>query len=135
MNEQAKKLAESVGLQPYYTAQEQQISDFYMAVVQQCAKYLCDHYPHSRYEVAHMRRHMGDPDWNKSSTTTEEEPQHIGYTEREEGFYKLYAPPNDGITTQAFILCKYCSGAIYHCGGPKSVAVCFDCYKKDPELR
>ena len=60
---------------------------------------------------------------------------HIGYIEREEGFYKLYSPPKDSIVTHAFILCKYCNGAIYHCMGPKYDAVCFTCYDKDPELR
>lgn len=66
---------------------------------------------------------------------TEEERRHIGYIEREEGFYKLYAPPKGSIVTQAFVLCKYCNSAIYHCTGPKSDAVCFTCYEKDPELR
>ena len=61
--------------------------------------------------------------------------EHIGYIEREEGYYKLYAPPKGSIVTHAFILCKYCNGAIYHCMGPKYDAVCFTCYDKDPELR
>lgn len=58
--------------------------------------------------------------------------EHIGYTEREEGFYKLYAPPRGSIVTQAFILCKYCDGAIHPCGGPKYDAVCTSCYAKGP---
>ena len=61
--------------------------------------------------------------------------QQIGWVERDEGFYKLYAPPKGSIVTQAFILCKYCNGAIYHSMGPKHDAVCFDCYDKDPDLR
>lgn len=65
----------------------------------------------------------------------EEEREHIGYIEREEGYYKLYAPEKGSIVTQAFILCKYCNGAIYHCMGPKYDAVCLDCYAKEPELR
>lgn len=130
MNEQAKQLAEAVGLQPYYDAQEQYISDFYMAVVRQCADFMYKNYPHSRYEVNYMRKHMGDPDWKSS-----EERKHIGYTEREEGFYKLYAPPQGAVVTQAFILCKYCSGAIYHCGGPKVDSVCITCYNKEPDQR
>ena len=65
----------------------------------------------------------------------EEERKHIGYIEREEGFYKLYAPPKGAIVTHAFILCKYCNKAIDSCMGPKYDAVCFDCYEKDPELR
>ena len=55
--------------------------------------------------------------------------EHIGYTEREEGFYKLYAPTKGSIVTQAFILCKYCNGSIYHCMGPKSDAVCKPCFE------
>lgn len=61
--------------------------------------------------------------------------KHLGYIEREEGFYKLYAPPKGSIVSQAFILCKYCNGIIYHCTGPKLDAVCFTCYNKDPDLR
>ena len=59
----------------------------------------------------------------------------IGWIEREEGYYKLYQPPKGSLVTQAFILCKYCNGAIYHCMGPKYDAVCLTCYNKDPELR
>ena len=59
----------------------------------------------------------------------------IGYTEREEGFYPLYAPPKGSIVTHAFILCKYCNGSIYHCMGPKHDAVCLTCYEKDPDVR
>ena len=64
-----------------------------------------------------------------------EERRHIGYIEREEGYYKLYAPPKGSIVTHAFILCKYCNSAIDSCCGPKYDAVCFTCYEKDPELR
>jgi transcription elongation factor Elf1 len=64
-----------------------------------------------------------------------EERKHIGYIERDEGFYNLYEPTKDAVVTNAFVLCKYCDGNIYHCMGPKSDAVCFDCYNKDPELR
>ena len=59
----------------------------------------------------------------------------IGYIEREEGYYKLYAAPKGSIVTQAFILCKYCNGAISPNMGPKYDAVCIECYEKDPELR
>lgn len=41
--------------------------------------------------------------------------QHIGYIEREEGFYNLYTPVKGQIVTQAFVLCKYCDSSIYHC--------------------
>ena len=59
----------------------------------------------------------------------------IGYTEREEGFYPMYAPGEGYIVTHAFILCKYCSGAVYHCMGPRHDAVCLTCYEKDPDAR
>lgn len=54
--------------------------------------------------------------------------EHIGYTEREGRFYPLYSPPKGSIVTYAFILCKYCNDAIYHCMGPKYDAVCLTCY-------
>lgn len=65
---------------------------------------------------------------NKEAT----ERKHIGYVEREEGHYKIYAPVKGQIVTQAFILCKYCNDTIYHCMGPKYDAVCLTCYEKDP---
>ena len=60
-----------------------------------------------------------------------EDREHIGYIEREEGFYKLYTPTKGSIVTQAFILCKYCNGAIYHCMGPKYDAVCKPCFESE----
>ena len=84
--------------------------------------YLCD-YP----DCDIMKKYM--------KNTDDEEREHIGYIEREEGYYKLYAPPKGSIVTHAFILCKYCGGAIYHCMGPKYDAVCLTCYDKEPELR
>lgn len=59
----------------------------------------------------------------------------IGYTEREEGFYPMYEPKPGSIVTQAFIMCRYCGGIIYHCMGPRVDAVCVDCYELEPELR
>ena len=64
-----------------------------------------------------------------------EDREQIGWIEREEGYYKLYAPPKGSIVTHAFILCKYCGCSIYPCMGPKYDAVCFTCYEKDLELR
>jgi hypothetical protein len=81
-----------------------------------------------------MKPHYSNTD-NPVDFPKSEEREHIGYIEREEGYYKLYAPPKGSIVTHAFILCKYCNGAIYHCMGPKYDAVCFTCYDKDPELR
>ena len=62
------------------------------------------------------------------------EREHIGYTEREEGFYPLYAPPKGSIVTHAFILCKYCRGAISTCMGPRYDAVCLDCYEHNTDI-
>jgi len=55
---------------------------------------------------------------------------HIGYIEREEGFYKLYKSKPGYIVTQAFVLCKYCEAVISSTGGPKYDAVCLNCYDK-----
>ena len=63
------------------------------------------------------------------------EREHIGYTEREEGYYPLYSAPKGSIVTQAFILCKYCNGTISTNMGPRYDAVCLSCYKKDPDIR
>lgn len=63
------------------------------------------------------------------------EPTHIGYTERPEGYYKMYSPPKDSIVTRAFIHCKYCNGSIYPSMGPRYDAVCIPCYEKDPDCR
>ena len=66
------------------------------------------------------------------------EPELIGYMEHEAGFEPLYAPPRGSIVTQAFIHCRYCHCAIYHCMGPRSDAVCLICYdieKAPPDER
>lgn len=60
--------------------------------------------------------------------------EQIGYTEHEEGFKPLYSPPKGSIVTHAFILCKYCRGSIYHCMGPRSDAVCLDCYEHNTDV-
>lgn len=59
----------------------------------------------------------------------------IGYTEREEGFYPLYAATKGNVVTQAFILCKYCHSGISPNMGPRYDAVCLTCYAKDPDER
>jgi len=63
------------------------------------------------------------------------EPSLIGYTERDEGFYPMYNAKPGSIVTQAFILCRYCRGAISPNMGPRSDAVCVTCYEKDPNER
>lgn len=64
-----------------------------------------------------------------------QERRKIGYTEREEGFYPMYEPQPGSIVTQAFILCRYCNVAIFHCMGPRPDAVCLECYELEPKLR
>lgn len=59
----------------------------------------------------------------------------IGYCEREEGFYPMYEPPRGRITTQAFMLCRYCQGVIWSTGGPREDAVCIPCREKEPDDR
>jgi hypothetical protein len=61
------------------------------------------------------------------------EREHIGYIEHEAGFEPLYAPPRGSIVTHAFILCKYCNCAIYHCMGPRYDAVCLMCHEIETE--
>jgi len=58
----------------------------------------------------------------------------IGYTESFAGFLPLYAPAKGSIVTQAFILCTYCRGSIYHCMGPRYDAVCLDCYEHNTDV-
>ena len=58
----------------------------------------------------------------------------IGYTESFAGFLPLYSPPKGSIVTQAFILCTYCRGSIYHCMGPRYDAVCLDCYEHNTDV-
>jgi len=50
----------------------QGIEKFAELIVQECAGYMYKHFPHSRYEINLMRRHMGDKDWNKPIGGVEE---------------------------------------------------------------
>lgn len=52
----------------------------------------------------------------------------IGWIEYKEGFYPLYAHPKGAVTTTAFILCKQCQAIISSSGGPRSNAICMNCY-------
>ena len=42
------------------------LEKFAELIVRECADYMYTNYPNSRYEVNYMRKHMGDPDWNKT---------------------------------------------------------------------
>ena len=41
------------------------VEKFAQLIVRECADFMYKNYPNSRYEVNYMRKHMGDPDWNK----------------------------------------------------------------------
>ena len=79
MNERIKELAEDAGvifvsastdyLGEYFPSailtDKMDLEKFAELIVKECAQYMYEHYPHSRYEVNYMRKHMGDPNWNK----------------------------------------------------------------------
>lgn len=70
MNERLKQLMLAHGVHKNISEECQHRLEFmYEATVRECAKYMYETYPHSRYEINYMRKHMGDPDWNKSLTT------------------------------------------------------------------
>jgi hypothetical protein len=48
-----------------YEFDEDEIKEFTRLIVKECASYMYEHYPHSRYEINYMRKHMGDANWNK----------------------------------------------------------------------
>jgi hypothetical protein len=54
-----------------------------------------------------------------------EEREPIGYT-----LEPIYATKRGYITTQAFILCSSCGGAISSNGGPKYNSICLTCIKE-----
>ncbi len=49
------------------------IERFAQLIVRECAAYMYDKYPNTRYEVNYMRKHMGDPEWNLFVPTWTEE--------------------------------------------------------------
>ena len=136
MNQQLEDLMHKAGLtaQGCWDEMDQYdraaIMKFAELIVEECLEIVEDEDDGSRDTLAvrwamhRMKKHFGF-----------EERKQIGWIEREEGFYKLYEPPKGSVVTRTFVLCRYCSEAIYHCTGPKSDAVCFACYNKDPEMR
>jgi hypothetical protein len=73
MNERIEELAEKA-TQEFSSAFERDkwLEKFAELNVQECAAYMYEHYPHSRYEINYMRKHMGDKDWNKPIGGVEE---------------------------------------------------------------
>jgi hypothetical protein len=70
MNERIKELAEQAGSTHkqnlgVYQFYSDELEKFAELIVRECADYMYTNYPNSRYEVNYMRKHMGDPDWNK----------------------------------------------------------------------
>ena len=61
-------------------------------------------------EVPKVEQDLGDP---------------IGYT-----LEPIYAPRSGYVTTQAFILCSSCGGAISSSGGPRYNSLCLKCIDK-----
>jgi uncharacterized membrane protein len=74
MNERIRELAEQAGFFPelnwdhtgwHAAGHNNTFEKFAELIVRECASYMYEHYPHSRYEINYMRKHMGDADWNK----------------------------------------------------------------------
>ena len=76
MNERINQLAEQAGIfrpkEFYQHIDALQLEKFAELIVKECAGYMYKHFPHSRYEINLMRRHMGDKDWNKPIGGVEE---------------------------------------------------------------
>jgi hypothetical protein len=75
MNERINLIAEQAGLKvnadgeispAFFGSVDEGYRKFAELIVKECARYMYETYPHSRYEINYMRKHMGDPDWNKS---------------------------------------------------------------------
>ena len=130
MNERINELARKAGItvekDKYFTGDHiNLLHQFANLIIEECATLTLDHKNQSYYEGwldyrEEIKYHFGLKE-------QKEDRKQIGYTEREEGFYPLYEPKRGSVVTQAFILCKYCNGTIYHCMGPRYDAVCLDC--------
>ena len=59
MNELIKQLAEQVGLQPYYDAQEGQIEKFAELIVRECISAVFDAGPDPEYYQNRIKKHFG----------------------------------------------------------------------------
>jgi hypothetical protein len=78
MNERIRELSDTIKLElaktiyphnfktwtDYYDECHRQFaSKFAELIVQECAKYMYEHFPETKYKVDYMRKHMGDPNW------------------------------------------------------------------------
>ena len=67
MNERIQELAEQAHFHSdQIWIDQDRFEKFAELIVKECADFMYKNYPNSRYEVNYMRKHMGDPDWNKS---------------------------------------------------------------------
>ena len=62
---QARQIGEYVNYGQIRLSTEQFEQKFAELIVRECAQYMYEHYPHTRYETNYMRKHMGDPNWNR----------------------------------------------------------------------
>ncbi len=73
MNERIAELMRKHGLHKHISEDcQHRMEMLSMLIVRECARYMYENYPHSRYEVNYMRKHMGDPEWNISTIGVEE---------------------------------------------------------------
>ncbi len=56
MNKRIKELIEQAG---FLNKDEESIEYFAELIVRECADYITEYYPHSRYEAFYMKRHFG----------------------------------------------------------------------------
>jgi len=70
MNDKIKELAEQAGLNlpnnlvegvngPGVVTEKDKLAEFAELIVRECANYITEYYPHSRYEAFYMKKHFG----------------------------------------------------------------------------
>jgi hypothetical protein len=68
MNEKIKELYEqarvtpsysSDGFLPRYLFEEEELAKFAELIIRECAEYITEYFPHSRYEARQMKKHFG----------------------------------------------------------------------------
>jgi len=70
MNDKIKELAEQAGFNlpnnlvegvngPGVVTEKDKLAEFAELIVRECANYITEYYPHSRYEAFYMKKHFG----------------------------------------------------------------------------
>ena len=62
MNERIKELMEQAGLYDFVIESmgiNEEMEKFAELIVRECANYITEYYPHSRYEAFYMKKHFG----------------------------------------------------------------------------